>query len=218
MHFLDIQSSSGSWGFYPHDNLGPHTASPSPFQASLHTSLFPFSLSCHPFFFSLHKHLTILLKCKSDSVISLLKVIPWLLMTCWISGSHVAKQTYEDLGDAASFVSWTIASFPFLLLPRIQYLADLQFHEYTVFQSHPLPQPVISFVCAPSSWRGSQVLSPAKLHPTVICSILICLSRLSPDSISLLMSSRTPPGSVISSILMPHIIPLLISATALTTI
>ena len=116
MHFIDTQSSTGSRGFYLLDNLGPHVAPPSPLPSSVtHRS---FCLSPCPTIPSSPLYTNIFLKWKYDSVISLLKVIQWLFMTCRISDYHVAKQTYKDLGDAVSFVSCTISSLPFLLLPR----------------------------------------------------------------------------------------------------
>lgn len=75
----------------------------------------------------------------------------------------------------------------------VQYLADLQFHEYTVL-IHPRPSPHI--------WRGSQALFPA--NPRLIISYLlnsyICLSRLSSNTTSV-VPCLTPPGRIISCIL-----------------
>lgn len=95
---------------------GPCLASPSPLpgdcciqillffsQPSIPSSLY--TTICH-----------ISQKWKSDSVISLLKVIQRLFLTWKIRDSHIVKRTYQDLGDAASFASWAISFFPFLPL------------------------------------------------------------------------------------------------------
>lgn len=123
---------------------------------------------------SLHNHLTHLPKCKSDSVISLLKLIQGLLRTCRINGFHVAKQTYKDLEEAASYVSGTSPS----SRPGVQCLADLQSHEHTILTLTP-PPATFSFSCAPSLCRGSQPLFPAIPHLLLTCPVLSCPSRLS---------------------------------------
>lgn len=120
MHFTDIQSGT-DWGkgLYLHDSLGLHLASLNLHCLSTvtHQYFLPYSIIPSSLLYTTIWHS--LLKCKSDSIISLLKVIQWLLMTRKISGSHVAKQTYKDVEDADSYVSCTISSFPFLLVAQV---------------------------------------------------------------------------------------------------
>lgn len=122
MHFTDIQSGTDWLGLrtLPVWQFGPlylaslhlHCLSTGIYQYFHPRSIIPSS----PLYTTIWH---ILLKCKSDSIISLLKVIRWFLMTWKISGSHVAKQTYRDVADADSYVSCTISSFPFLLVAQV---------------------------------------------------------------------------------------------------
>ena len=128
-------------------------------------------------------------------------LIQWFLMTCRLSGSHIAERMTQDLGDAASCVSGTSSS----LLPPLTQVSSAWLtcsSLNTLNLSLPHAPPTIGkCLCSlyVQSLPGSVLCLPPS-HTHLPNSYLPVKSQLKLIT-SFVMPFLTPPGEIISSIL-----------------
>lgn len=171
-----LQEEKSSWPFVSltsSQTLGPEDFTYMPVWAPalpLHRHC-PLIVTCQQFCLSPRPLYTttwhILPKRKSDSVISLLRLIQCLW---WLEGWVVSMLPSKPIRTRKR----CFLRVRYLLPPGVQCQADLQSHEQTVLTPTP-PPATFALSCAPSLCRGNRPLFPANPHLLLTCPVLFLI-------------------------------------------